>query len=227
MNTIILTNTLGILLLATQVAPPTNDPQVPSGLRRSAAQEPILFVMALADASVPAGFEVRKSDLLPRGRPVLQSTGQPTVGLHEIVAIFNTHHTDYRAAIMDGVVVIRPVGRTAAYLEATIDIVQIAVTGVMEAARRIFGPLDPSLVHPGGRLGSSINTDTTDTGDNAVISIHGAGRVIDLLNDVVRQSPRAWLVEITDDLSDPEVSRFGFMHNAGTSTWLGVRRAKR
>lgn len=197
---------------------------VPAALLQESGRDPFSLLMLLTAASVPAGLEVRSADATPRGgQPDFHFDREPLVSLPELVDVFNARHSEYRATIIDGVFVMRPADRTAAYLDSPTSIGKLKVTGVMMAGRRVFASLDPRLVAGGGILGSYINLDSAQAGEDLVISLDGQGRlVIDLLNQIASQSRRGWMVITTDDDRSPEVLKFGFMHRGGASTAVGI-----
>lgn len=199
------------------------DPEVPSALLVAAQQSPLELVMALADASVPAGLELLSSDRLPRRKPAFDVEPRPTVGLTDLRQAFNTRHADYRAAVLDDVLVVRPTRRTAAYLDQDSNLEPIVITGVMAAARKIFADLDPALARPGGLAGSAINLDPQERGEYTDVSLDGRGRkVIDVLNQLAKQSQRAWVVITSNDDRPPRVLEFGLIHRGGSSTRVSL-----
>ena len=72
----------------------------------------------------------------------------------QLVDAFNDHHRQYRAEILDKVVVIRPVTQRAAYLDSGAPIGELRAQGLIRIAAKIFAPLDPTLDAAGGRVGS-------------------------------------------------------------------------
>jgi len=59
-------------------------------------------------------------------------------------------------------------------------------------------------------------------GENTLIDINGHGRTNEqLLNEVVRQSPRAWIVTTNGD-AEARVVKVGFMHPGGAATFVDV-----
>jgi hypothetical protein len=204
-----------VALLAWQTAP--------SQLQLAAGSHPLVFAMMLAHASVPAGVELRASDAKPRGRPDFGFRTEPAITTAALADAFNVTHIDYRATLSDGVLVIRPTGPTAPFLDRPSGIGRVEVTGVMEAARQLFAGLDPRLAAPGGRISSGINLDPSQSGDDVRLVLDGTGRtVIDVLNQIARQSGKVWFVEDSDDPKQPNVVRFGFLHPGGSSTGIDV-----
>ncbi len=216
---------IAIALIALQGTSAPQLRSVPAALLAGAALGPTEFVMMLSHAGVPAGLEIRAADYGPIRRPDLEFTSEPRVTLTDVVAAFNAAHTDYRAKLIENVLVIRPVRATALYLDQQSSAGRIDITGVMGAARRIFAPLDRTLDAPGGIIGSRIGVDGVQAGDNVRIRLNGEGRTNEqLLNEVVSESPRAWMVITENDGNMPEVARFGFMHQGGASTFLEIKR---
>lgn len=195
----------------------------PSQLRLAAGSHPLVFAMMLAHASVPAGVELRASDATPRGRPDFGFKREPVITTAALADAFNDTRTDYSAALSDGVLVIRPTGSRASFLDRPSGIGRVEVTGVMNAARRLFAGLDPALAASGGTIGSAINLDPSQRGDDVKLVLDGTGRpVIDVLNQIARQSGKVWFVEDSDDPKQPNVVRFGFLHPGGSSTAVDV-----
>ena len=209
-----------------QVGSPS-PPQVPDSLMVAATRDPVMFVMVAAHLGLPSGLEVRASDQRPSGRPEFQSASQRTVPLSEVLTAFNAAHSDYHAQLSGAVIVIRPVQRKAAYLDQTSALGQIDVVGVTAAARKIFVAIDPSLDAAGATIGSRIGLDAAAAGDSVRIKLNGQGRTnIQLLNDVVSQSPRGWMVVTDGEAESPQIVRVGFVNRGGASTFLELKRTK-
>ena len=208
-------------------------PQVPTALLGAAASDPKTFVHLLGETKVPAGLEMRQGDFVrasnsPRQWDPAQWTPdrlarQQTVAVDRIVATFNEGHEGYRAAIVDGVVVVRPLPRGTSYLDSKPVSGAVAAHGLMRFAEKIFAPLDNHLDRPGGRAGSSIGTlgPPIDRGESVDVSIDATGRtVLEILNAVARQAPgHPWLV-VSSDTPSPRPDRFGFLHGQGTTSEL-------
>jgi hypothetical protein len=192
---------------------------------RQAGLSPVTVVMLLANARVPSGLEVRASEpWQPRSMPDFDAPALPEVSGDTFVRAFNTAHADYQAAIQTGAIVIRPVGRHASYLDAPTTVGLMVVDGVMAAARKIFARLDPTVDGPGAILGS-YGISPAEAGEAAPISLDGYGQTtVDLLNQVVTESPRAWYVVISDDSGPARIIRFGFVHAHGSSTGIDLSR---
>src|SRR3954467_13380966 len=95
----------------------TSGPRVPAALLGGAAGSPVAVLMLLADAGVPSGLEIRASDpWFPAVKPEFATPREPTIPAATFVDAFNTAHSTYRGTVEDGVIVIRLVGRNAAYL---------------------------------------------------------------------------------------------------------------
>ncbi len=202
---------------------PPQTPRVPAALLDSANRSPVAVLMQLADAAVPAGLEIRASDpWQPRRKPDFALPREPMVPATALVDAFNAAHADYRAAVRDGVIVIRPIGRHAAYLDAPSTVGHVTVLGVMKAGRDIFAGLDPAVNSPGGILGSIMAT-PEEAGETTQISLDGHGRAnMDLLNDLVRQRPSGWYVVSSDDAGPARVLKFGFMSVRGVSAEIDL-----
>jgi hypothetical protein len=75
----------------------------------------------------------------------------------------------------------------------------------------------------GGIIGSSINLDSEQRGDQTRIVFDGTERrVIDGLNTIAKQARRTWLVLTNRDGKGPTYLKVGFMHEGGSSTYLDV-----
>jgi hypothetical protein len=204
--------------LAAAAQPPTQTP-VPAGLVAAAHQEPLGFAMALSDAAIPNGLETRGPAQRPRQKPDFDLARQSTVPLRQVVNEFNKSHADYQAEIVDGVVVVRPQGNKAAYLDAPSTVEPGPVDGAMTAARKIFRGLDPRLGDGGGIVGSSINTSADERGEFNTVLLDGHGRsVIGVLNQLAKQSGRGWLVVTSDEKGSSRVRAFGLVHRHGSIT---------
>jgi hypothetical protein len=162
--------------------------------------------MVLADAGVACGLELGASDpWQPPVKPEFGASREPTIAAATFVDAFNTAHSAYRRTVEDGVIVIRPFRNNAAYLDAPSTVGRKTVRGVMQAAREIFGAINPTINPPnGGDIGSLIGQSPEQAGLMTSIVLDGYGRrTVDLLNDVVKQSPRGWYVIISDERHDP------------------------
>lgn len=195
----------------------------PSALLPAANGSPVALVMLLAHAHVPAGLEVHASDQAPQAKPVFQFEREPVVPLTTLARAFNAHHDVYQAAIMNGVFVVRPTAGRVSFLDTDSTLRHVEVMGVMNAAQNVFGDLDPRLRYGQAVAGSYLNYDPADAGEQAVISLDGRGRTyIELLNDIVRQSPRGWIVVTSDDAGAPRILKFGFMNRKGSAIYQPV-----
>lgn len=188
-----------------------------------AAQDPVAFVMTLADASVPSGLEVRRADAHPRSRPVRIDRAPAPLNLEDLAAAFNLYHVDYHAVVVDGVLVIRPTTGRAPYLDSHPAIGEIHARGLMQAVRKVFAPLLPRGTSEGGQIGSAINLSAEEGGAHVLVSVEQRGRtVLEMLNEIVKTSPRAWLVETEDHLDEPSVTAFGLVHVRGSITRVQI-----
>jgi hypothetical protein len=209
--------------------------QAPASLLAAAAADPTSFAHLLAEAGIPAGLEIREPDMLrvstPTSRRCLtvtreELTRETTVPIEQVVMAFNLGHTGYRAAMMEGVLVIRPVPRSAAYLDSNPPFGQLRGRGLMRFAEKVFAPADPRLDQPGGRV-SSVSGPVgveIDRGDDLDLVIDAVGlTALEVLNQIARLAPgHPWLVVTTHD-DTPRVERFGFGDRYGTTTTLAVR----
>jgi hypothetical protein len=200
---------------------------VPVSLLAHANADPKTFVHLLAEAGVPAGLEMRQADFERRfglARPWDRAdwsqeklARQAKVPIEQVVSAFNEHHADYRATIIDTVVVIRPVPQRVTYLDSPAPFGRLRAVGLMTIAERVFASLDPALDRPGGRPGSSLGQ--ADRGWNLELSVTGVGlTILEALNEIVRQAPgHQWLV-VTTAGDTPRIERLGFVHRNGATS---------
>jgi len=201
-----------------------SSPSVPFSVVRRAALSPVIVVQLLANAGVPTGFEVLASESWQsKYMPDFDAPSSPAVPASHFIDAFNAAHADYSAAIRDGVIVIRPQKRHSAYLDAPTTLDHVTVTGVIAAARKIFGSLGAGIDNPGGIIGDYVGISPARAGATVPISLNGHGRTtIDLLNQVVTQSPSAWFVVISDHPEQPTIVRFGFVRTRGSTSSVDV-----
>ena len=194
---------------------------VPSAVLAAAEASPVEFVMALADAAVPAGLEIRESeDVLPAGWPSLKGR-KPAwfnadrthrIAAAEVVAAFNGSRRDYRAVLMGQVLVIRPIDGALPFLDQPSAISgPTHVTGAMAAARRVFADLVPGLSGP-------VLNSLGHKGDDVPVVLDGGSRkVLDTLNQIVLQAPpRTWVLTTRQQAEDVRVISFGFIEADGS-----------
>jgi len=190
-------------------------PAVPSYLLGAAQRPPVEFAMALLTARVPCGLEIRESEDRPHERPVSKIGPQGDVPLSDVVRAFEAHHRDYRAAVVGGVLVIRPRTDVLPFLDAPSTIsTPTPITGVMVALRRVFSPLVPRW----GRGGISIGSGGHGSGRELRVVLDGRGgrTVIDTLNQIVLQAPgRAWEVVTRKDGASLRPVTVGFIDADG------------
>ena len=194
---------------------------VPAAVLAAAEASPVELVMALANASVPAGLEIREpDDLLPAGWPTVNGqrpawfNANPTARIpaSQMVNTFNRSQSDYRAVLIGEVVIIRPVRGSAAFLDQPSTISgRTTVLGAMAGARRIFADLEPGLSGP-------VLNSFGRQGDDVPVVVDGrASTVIDTLNQIVLQaSPRAWVVTTRQEPQDVRIISFGFIERDGS-----------
>jgi len=206
-----------------QAQPETQTP-VPVGLLTSARQDPLGFAMSLSDASIPDGLETRTPAQRPMQKPDFDLARTSTVPLRQVVDEFNKYHADYHAEIVDAVVVVRPIGKRTAYLDAPSIVERGPVDGLMLAARRIFSGLDPRVNADGGLGGSSSNLSADERGEFTTVVLDGHGRsVVGVLNQLAKQSGRGWLVETSDEQGTARVRSFGLVHRHGSITRIPLQ----
>jgi len=206
---------------------------VSAPLLEAATDNPLRFVQVLAEAGIPAGLELRSADLPISGRRNVDRThreylqAQPVVALSDVVDAFNRSHGDYRAMIDRGVVIVRPAGPRAMYMDTRPLSGRIEAVGLMSFAERVFAPLDRTLGLSGGRAGSRLGPIGVDVdyGDDLSLTVDGAEHLtaVEILNEVARQAPgHPWIV-ITSGGDEPTVRRFGFAHRYGTTEVRDLR----
>ncbi len=195
---------------------------VSTELLAAATVHPLAFLWALADASVPAGLEITEKDLSgPLGRIPADTSDEAWTTLPQVVAAFNTHHTEYYATITDGVLVIKPAASSAAYLMNPSPVMALRGKGLMTVTKALFAPLDPKLALNGPTGGSYLGPIgvEVDRGEALTLNIDLLdASVIDGLNRIVKQTPgHCWLV-ITTGGDVPKIARFGFAHRFHTTS---------
>ena len=168
----------------------------------------------LVEAGLAAGLELKEQDYraFQKSRPLCWSRDalnrehferQPTVAAEALVAAFNAPRDDYVAEVQDGVIVIRPTGARAGYLDSYALAGRLTAVGLMRMGEKVFAPLNPRLDLPGGRVGSRIGRIGVeiDFGDALSLTVDTQIRnVREVLNTIVRQaSARAWIVITTND----------------------------
>jgi len=183
--------------------------------------------MLLADAGVPAGVEVKDSDAQFRYKP-FKLAADPKVPATDLAKAFNSRHSDYSAAIVDHVFVIRPVSRKAEYLDKSPAPVRLHARGLLSIAEPLFALLDARLAKPGGRVGSVPGPvgEPVDRGDSIELSINSEGRsVLSALNEIALRAPgHPWLVTTNTDSEPARVTQFGFIHRSGITSLQSVGR---
>jgi hypothetical protein len=190
-------------------------PSVPSALLAWADRSPVEFAMALAYASVPAGLEIRESDDIPPStRPQLTIDPARNIQASELARAFNSQRSDYDAALMGRVLVIRPTGSALPFLDQPSPIDSpLTVTGLMAAAREVFSVLDPGLRGP---ILNSLGRDSDRI--PIVLDGRGARKVIDTLNQIVLQAApsHSWFVTTRKEPDGMRVVAFGIIEANGT-----------
>jgi len=139
------------------------------------------------------------------------------------VGDFNKFHADYQAVIMDGVVVVRSEGPRAPYLDSPSEVKLETITGLSLAERRIFAGLDPRLNTSGGVAGSFLGASADERGEFSAVVLDGHGHaVVEVLNQLAKQSGRGWLVETREDNGRVRVLAFGLVLRPGSITHVNV-----
>jgi hypothetical protein len=182
---------------------------VPAGLVVVAGGNPLTFVHYCAELSVPCDLEILETDLA-RGwsnGSAIRRVG--TVPASDVISAFNKTHSDYKAADLDGVILIRPSQQRARYLESIAPVGTLHERGLMTLVEHLFAPLDPALAKPGGRAGSYASPTGVgvDVGEDIELTIQTDGRsVIDILNEMATLAPgHPWLVVTTNEAMAPVV----------------------
>lgn len=189
---------VAFVLTPTTALPQPSPASVPNYLL-AAANGPLYdFALLAAHARLPVGLELHESDDPQPFRPTVRlpepDDVEQTVSLSTVIATFNSTHRDYRAELVDGVMVVRPrVGR-AAFLDGPSGLESVVtVTGVPAALRTIFSPLDPGLLGPwvGSGSGRHALDDLT-----AQLTIDGSPghTVLSTLNQILEQRQAGWYV---------------------------------
>lgn len=213
---------LMLLVLVTTAMPSGQTvQQVPALLLLESSRPTIEFAMLLADASVPSGIEIRQTDGAYFRQLQFGLDRRDTVPVTKVIDAFNVTHADYQAALRDGVFVIRPIGRRAQFIDTPSIVQRLDVAGMMNALNKVFAQLVPSLgIPPAGIIRNFLGGVPPDLGDEVVVHVDGFDgekRVIDVLNDIVKQAPRTWYVETstTDHTKEPQIVRVGFLLRNG------------
>ena len=195
---------------------------VPASLLAAAKQSPVEFAMALAYASVPSGLEIRESDdVMPSRLLEFHVDPKERLPVEDLITTFNAQHRDYRAVVMRGVIVVRPVKGTLPFLDEPSPLSrEVTVTGLMAAATRVFAAVDPSLTGPildsMGRKSDEIPVR---------LDSRGGRTVIDTLNQIVSQAPgRTWVVTTRREHDAVKVVSFGLIEANGNRLSQGLRR---
>jgi hypothetical protein len=202
---------------------------VPSATLTAAKADPLRFVMQLVEAGVPAGLEIRAADRQRAARSATKwnQTRVPRerIGFEDLVpttqllTLFNSGRSDYQAALVEGVVVVRPTRDRAAYLDGAASFPDIDANNLFEALKQVFAPLDPSLVARGSSAGSLLSPIGADVDRGASLKLNARSDgklVIDVLNDFASKAAgHAWLVT-TDD--EGTITQVGAVHQYGTTT---------
>jgi hypothetical protein len=196
----------------------------PVSVQQAASADPLSFVLVLAEAGIPAGLELRDADRRQASsmRPMTreQMSAEPTVPLEGVLAAFNQSHPDYRAEVVDGVVVVRPVTGRSGYLDSFAPNRTLSGQGLMRIAEKVFAPLDSRLDQPGGRIGSTLSPIgvTVDRGEGLDLAIEARGRtVLSVLNELARHG-HPWLVVTSSERKGSPITRYGFAHRYRTTS---------
>jgi hypothetical protein len=203
---------------------------VPAVLLPLADRAPLEFATMLATVLVPSGVELRETDDVyvaghPEFTPATRFDLQTRIPADTVVDAFNASHTDYRAMWLDGVFIVRPKEGRVEFLDTPSTLAAtITITGAMDAARRILCQLDATLCS-GGVGGSQLGS-MAAAGFFDLITLDGTNHplVIHTLNQLVRQSPRAWNVVTRKEQGAWHIVRYGLIHAYGQRTIQGITR---
>ncbi|HET9383874.1 MAG TPA: hypothetical protein VFO67_01920, partial [Gemmatimonadales bacterium] len=198
----------------------------PAALASAARGRPVEFAMLLAHASVLVGLEIYGSDSEPRTMPEWQSIrGDEMIPLDIVIEAFNESHRDYKAGLMDGVVVIRPVARRAPFLDQPLMVSDVDVVGVETALRKMFKAIDPSVDPSGGIVGSRRVT-PEQAGDYVSVRFTRGKTVLQTLNEIASRTGLSWEVVTTRSTEQEGASLIvfaGILHRRGTTSGIQIR----
>lgn len=200
---------------------------VPASLLLAAETRPIEFAMALRHADVLVGIEVPAADRIPQRMPNFALTYDKTVALSEVVNRFNQSHPGHQAALVDGVVVVRPRDRRADYLDQPFNSAnQTVINGALLAVRTVFSALDAALASEEPTVGSRF-VGAEEAGENVRITLAPQATVLQALNDIASQARQGWIVVTMPSAKDPrrpDVTQVGLLHHRGAMSIVPVRR---
>jgi hypothetical protein len=218
-------NRLLFLIVATCAIAQSSE-RLPAALLAETSRDPAGFIRVLADNAIPAGLEIREADVQPRARQRVDLDRRESTDASQVIASFNRVHADYQAALVDGVIVIRPAKRMPDYLDQPAQVGQFTSKGLMPAVKKVFAPLDPKLGGGGGELGSYLGPVgiTVDHGEQADVTVDARGvTTLSVLNHIARQAPgHPWLVVVAYVEDAPRIVRVGFVHRYDTTTEVSV-----
>jgi hypothetical protein len=107
-----------VVLLAAYSAAIGSSQAAPAALRVGAEADPFVFAMLLAHASVPSGVVLPESATQhPPGPPDFTFKRDPTISTEELAKAFNARHPQYRATLIDDVLVVGPASGLPSYLD--------------------------------------------------------------------------------------------------------------
>ena len=194
----------------------------PAALLDAAREDPHSFARYLAQAGVPAGVEIRERDFAVARLEVLPRTPGREISADELVAVFNSSHADYSAAVSGGVVVIGPLSRRSPVLEARAQQGRISVTGLMNALRSVFAPFTPALMTGVAARGGPTSAGI-ERAEQLRVEIDPGGQTVrDVLNAIANQAPGdVWFVVTRDD-EPVTIRRVGFLHADGSTSSMAV-----
>jgi hypothetical protein len=184
----------------------------------AARARPIEFALSLANASIPVGVETSVAERLPHRKPALNLVREPSLSVDALASAFNSSHTNERAEVLNGVLVIRPVTRRARYLDQPLPDGDLVLTGAMFTLRRIFAGLDPRL-DSGGIVGSRL-AGPEESGDDVTITLTPGGTVLRALNEMTAQTRQGWLVvaESSSESGTPDIVEIALLHRGGSAS---------
>jgi hypothetical protein len=213
-----------VLVAAPNLIVNQNSITVPSSLVLAASGRLVEFAFALAEASVPAGLEIREIDDGSPLRPSSISDKNLRVPLDDVITAFNWRQQEYHAVMRRGVMVIRPVSGNLPFLGRQSPITQeVRTTALMAAETRVFADLDPVLRGP-------ILNSIGHKGDDIPVTLDGSGgrTVIDTLNQIVTQAPgRVWVVTTREESDGICAVSFGLFQAGGSRRTQGLRPCRR
>ncbi len=183
------------------------------------------FALLAVHARVPVGLELHDDD---DPQPFRLSVKRPDPGVVEesvplatVIDAFNSAQREYRAELMDGVMVVRPRTGRAAFLDGASGLeAVVTVTGVTQALRTVFSPLDPGLAGPW--VGSSYGP-LEDLTSQVTIDGSPGRTVMNTLNQIAGQRQAGWYVVTRGVDRRREIARFGSLQPRLSRSTMAIK----